>query len=288
MTQAARKEEPTLTATTKDELSAIIDGWRAQGLKIGFVPTMGALHEGHLSLVDIALKKADRVIASIFVNPAQFAPHEDFDTYPRKEAHDITRLEQRGTHLIYLPQTEEIYPEGAASNIKAGEAGQGLETDFRPHFFDGVATAVNRLFEQVQPDSAVFGEKDFQQLQVIREMVAAQNMPIDIIGGPTMRDDEGLALSSRNAYLSEDELQTARQLNKVLRETASSLRAQRSNPDSGLPRRPKDLLAMTDKAKEQLLEAGFNKIDYIEPRWSRLLAAAWIGKTRLIDNVEIK
>ncbi len=288
MTLPAEKiNGPILTATTQTQLRTTIDGWKEQGLTVGFVPTMGALHEGHLSLVRLALEKADRVVASIFVNPTQFAPHEDFDTYPREEEKDIAELENAGTHLIYLPSANEIYPDGPASTLKAGKAAQGLETDFRPHFFDGVATVVHRLFEQVKSDVAVFGEKDFQQLQVIKEMVKTKDMPIDIIGAPIVRDEHGLALASRNAYLSDAELQMARQLNKVLYQTASSLRAEGEAIQSGLPRRSDDLLAMTDKAKEQLLEVGFDKIDYIESRWDRTLAAAWIGKTRLIDNMEI-
>ena len=255
------------TVKTKKELQEFIKCWKAKNLTIGFVPTMGALHEGHLSLVKLALEKADRVVASVFVNPTQFAPHEDFNTYPREKEKDIAGLEEAGGHLVYLPSTIEIYPEGPASTLKAGQAAQGLESDFRPGHFDGVLTVVHHLFEQVKPDMAVFGEKDFQQLQVIREMVKAQNMPIDIIGAPIIRDKHGLALSSRNAYLSDEELKIARQLNKILFEAVQT--------------------GDIETAKNKLLSAGFTKIDYIETRWSRLLAAAWIGKTRLIDNFSL-
>ncbi|GJL85961.1 MAG: pantothenate synthetase [Micavibrio sp.] len=256
-----------LTTTSKLDLQEIIGDWKAQNLKIGLVPTMGALHEGHLSLIKIALENSDRVVVTIFVNPTQFAPHEDFDIYPRKEAQDIAKLEESGAHLVYIPAASEIYPDGPASTLKAGPAAQGLESDFRPHFFDGVATVVHRLFEHAQPDIAVFGEKDFQQLQVIKEMVKTQDMPVKIISAPIMRDEHGLALASRNVYLSEEGLQIARQLNKVLSEATET--------------------GNIEAAKTKVLETGFDKIDYIEKRWNRILAAAWIGKTRLIDNMEI-
>ena len=277
-----------LTTTHAKALGDILARWRAAGQTIGFVPTMGALHDGHLSLVEIAQKKADRVVVSIFVNPTQFAPHEDFNSYPREEKKDLTRLQHAGAHLAYLPSEKEMYPQGRDSAVKAGEAAAGLESDFRPHFFDGVVNVVYRLFEQVKPDIAVFGEKDFQQLQVIREMVAAQNLPIEIIGAPIARDKHGLALSSRNAYLSKEQIEIARKFNKILFELSASLRAQRSNPETtGLPRQPEGLLAMTQEAKTSLVTAGFDKVDYVEERWGRILAAAWIGKTRLIDNVAV-
>lgn len=243
---------------------------------LAFVPTMGALHAGHLSLVDEA-RKHGSVAVSIFVNPTQFAPHEDFDAYPRDAESDIAQLE--GVDLVYLPRVEDLYPTGAVSDVTAGEAAEGLETDFRPHFFDGVCSVVKRLFDQVQPDVAIFGEKDYQQLMVIREMVETLGMDIEIIGAPIVRDEFGLALSSRNAYLSAEELGIARQLNVILKDTASSY------PSGGSERLQCALLAM---AKGRLLEAGFDKIDYIEERWGRILAAAWLGKTRLIDNIQSK
>jgi len=248
------------------ELHEHITAYKNDGLRVGFVPTMGALHEGHLSLVDLAKENADKVVVSIFVNPTQFAPDEDFDSYPRSVESDSALLEERGVDLIYLPTTEAMYPDGVMdSAIKAGAPAAGLETDFRSHFFDGVVNIVYRLFEQVRPDVAVFGQKDFQQLQVIKDMVSAQDMGINILGGDIVRDEHGLALSSRNAYLSREELAVARQLNVILR-------------DSSILDKP-----------QAILEAGFDKVDYValKPEWSRILAAAWIGKTRLIDNMAV-
>lgn len=250
---------------TQAELDTALSYRRKQGDKIGFVPTMGALHEGHLSLIECAEQHAECIVVSIFVNPTQFAPHEDFDSYPRNEAQDAKKLENVGVDILFLPTENVLYPTGYDSDIKAGDAAQGLETIFRPHFFDGVANVVYRLFNAVKPDTAVFGKKDFQQLQVIKEMVKSQNLPIEIIGAPIIRDKHGLALSSRNAYLSESELDIARRLNKTL------ITATKTH----------DL----DGAKNALLSAGFNKIDYIEQKWGRILAAVWLGKTRLIDNI---
>ncbi len=235
--------------------------------KIAVVPTMGALHEGHLSLIRLAKKHGNHVIVSIFVNPTQFAPHEDFDSYPRTIEEDAAKLSSENVDILFTPNEEVLYPNGYDSKIKAGKAAIGLETDFRPHFFDGVVNVVYRLFEAVKPDIAVFGEKDFQQLQVIKEMVEDINLPIEIIGAPIARNKGGLALSSRNTYLSEDELKIASTLNVVLKKAAET----------------KDYEA----AKIKLLTNGFDKIDYIEERWNRVLGAAWIGKTRLIDNIEI-
>ena len=248
-------------AALDDALSSIRDS----GQKIGFVPTMGALHDGHLSLVDTAKEHADVVVASIFVNPAQFAPHEDFDDYPREEEEDIAKFKSRGVDLVFIPDKAELYPDGMETDVKAGDAAKALETDFRPHFFDGVVNVVHRLFNAVRPDVAVFGEKDYQQLQVITEMVRNLDLPIEIIGAPIVRDDHGLALSSRNAYLSDEELTLARQFNVILREAAA---------DGDL-----------EKAQSKLLGAGFSKVDYIETRWNRILGATWVGKTRLIDNI---
>lgn len=237
------------------------------GGTIGFVPTMGALHDGHLSLVKLAKKKADHVIVSIFVNPTQFAPHEDFDSYPRQEERDAEMLAKEGADVLFLPTKSDLYPDGEDCNLETGKAAIGLETDFRPHFFGGVVNVVSRLFNAVKPDIAIFGEKDFQQLQVIREMVERYEMNIDIIGAPIARDEYGLALSSRNAYLSENELQIARQLNVILKDTISS--------------------GDIEDAKQKLIDIGFNKVDYIEKRWNRILAAAYLGKTRLIDNMPL-
>ncbi len=253
-----------IIARNKTDLKKTINTWKSKGHGIGFVPTMGALHDGHLSLVQIAKQHATKTIASIFVNPAQFAPHEDFDAYPRDEKSDIEKFSGAGVDMVYMPQASEIYPNGVVSDIKAGAAAQGLESDFRPHFFDGVLSVVSRLFDHVRPDSAIFGEKDFQQLSVIREFVAQKNLPIQIIGGPIIRDEFGLALSSRNAYLSETEISIARKLNLILKETKS------------------DAL---NNGKQKILAAGFDEVQYLEMRWGRILTAVILGKTRLIDNL---
>jgi pantoate--beta-alanine ligase len=249
---------------THDALAPFIQEAKSQGKRVGFVPTMGALHNGHLSLVKVAQEHADFVVVSIFVNPTQFAPDEDFDTYPRHIDDDTALLREAGVDAVYFPEVEEIYPDGPAVTVKAGKAAQGLESDFRPHFFDGVCSVVHRLFELVKPDAAVFGEKDYQQLMVIREMVEDHKMGIEIIGAPIVRDDIGLALSSRNAYLNKYEMLIADTLNVALKQ----------NTDTAL-------------VKRVLEKAGFDKVDYVEQRWGRILAAAWIGKTRLIDNREV-
>ncbi len=258
-------------ARSKAELSGITGGWKERGLRIGFVPSMGALHGGHVSLVKIAVAHADMTVASIYVNPAQFAPGEDFASYPRDEKSDCAMLENAGANLAYIPSEKDIYPDGPVSDIRAGAAAKGLESDFRPHFFDGVCSVVFRLFQQVRPDIAVFGEKDYQQLCVIREMVRERDLPVEIVGAPVIRDEEGLALSSRNAYLSAKELKIARRLNKILFD---------------IVKKPSPLIPFPE-GRGKLLAAGFDEVQYLEPRWGRLLAAVRIGKTRLIDNVEI-
>ncbi len=272
------------TASTYNQLKQIKTQWA--GAKTAFVPTMGALHDGHMALVRLAQERADKVVVSIFVNPTQFAPHEDFDAYPRDYERDAKMLEAAGVNALYLPNATEIYPNGPVITTRAGDAAKGLESDFRPHFFDGVCTVVRTLFDHVRPDVAVFGEKDYQQLMVIKEMVKVLSLPIEIIGAPIVRDEHGLALSSRNTYLSPEELVIARKMNLILRETASSLQprpqAGGSNLEAqtGLPRRADALLAMT----KELSAAGFDKVDYVEKRWGRILAAAYVGRTRLIDN----
>ncbi|PDQ17263.1 pantoate--beta-alanine ligase [Mesorhizobium sanjuanii] len=268
-------------------LRAQIRDWRRDGLSIAMVPTMGALHDGHISLVEIALEKADRCVVSIFVNPTQFAPSEDLDKYPRQLARDLKRLRQAGAQLALTPDVKQMYPAGFATKISVGGPAAGLESDFRPTFFDGVATVVAKLFLQVSPDFAVFGEKDYQQLCVVRQLCRDLDLPVEIIGAPTVRDAHGLAMSSRNAYLGDAELEVARQLNAILRRTAVALAAG-TNEDSA-----------TAEASHALVKAGFDKVDYVAARESltlapwrrnrdgRLLAAAWLGKTRLIDNVEV-
>jgi len=273
-------------AALREQVSA----WKRQGFTVGFVPTMGALHEGHLTLVREAGRLADRVVASVFVNPTQFAAHEDLGTYPRREAQDAEMLEGAGCHLLFAPTVEEMYPEGFVTSVSVGGPSAGLETDFRPHFFGGVAVVVAKLLNQVQADVAVFGEKDYQQLMVVRRMARDLDIPTDIVGSPTERDGHGLALSSRNAYLSEAELDTARRLNGVLAEAGIQ----------ATDRRP--LAAVERDAHAALLKAGFERIDYVAVRRAddlapfrdgvvdapaRILAAAWLGRTRLIDNMAV-
>lgn len=270
--------------TTQKDLKSATKAFKTNGYTIGYVPTMGALHEGHLSLVDLAKTKSDKIIVSIFVNPTQFAPHEDFATYPRDIEGDARQLAALGIDVIYAPSEDEMYPDGQHSAIKAGYAAKGLETDFRPHFFDGVVNIVARLFDHVAPDIAVFGEKDYQQLCVIREMVNTLHLPITIIGAPIVRDNHGLALSSRNAYLSPEELEIARTLNKVLLQAKDDIEGGTAFEENTY--------------KDMLLQSGFDSVDYISYcaantlsgnveniTHGRILAAAWLGKTRLIDNI---
>jgi pantoate--beta-alanine ligase len=260
---------------------------RGNGAKLAFVPTMGALHDGHLDLVRRARSLADKVVVSIFVNPLQFAPTEDLDRYPRNEAGDVALLESVGCDLVYLPTPDVLYPEGFVSRIEMNGPALGLESDFRPQFFSGVATVVAKLFHQVRPDVAVFGEKDYQQLAVIRAMVRDFDMEIDIVGHPTVREADGLALSSRNAYLSPQERAVAPKLHQALQDV-------RAAALSG-----EDADAAIARAKDALRQAGFGQIDYIALRDAvtlgeaspdrprRLLAALWLGKTRLIDNIAV-
>lgn len=281
---------PLPIARTVEALREAVGGWRRQGLSVSFVPTMGALHEGHLTLVREAGQRADRVVASVFVNPTQFAAHEDLGTYPRREAQDAELLAGAGCHLLFAPTVQEMYPKGFSTAVSVGGPSQGLETDFRPHFFGGVAVVVAKLLNQVQADVAVFGEKDYQQLLVVRRMARDLDIPTEIVGSPTERDGHGLALSSRNAYLSEAELAIARRLNGVLAEAAIK----------AADRRP--LAAVEREAYAELLKAGFERVDYVAVRRAedlavfangvvdapaRILAAAWLGKTRLIDNMAV-
>lgn len=275
-------------ARSQSELEDAFQSLRQIGKTIAFVPTMGALHEGHLSLVTLALERADYCVVSIYVNPTQFAPHEDFDSYPRMEDEDLKKLAQAGAHLVYLPRTEELYPDGIKSERKAGKAAQGLEADFRPTHFDGVVTIVGRLFDHVKPGMAVFGEKDYQQLCVLKEAFGPTKP--EIIGAPIKRDADGLALSSRNQYLSPDELKVAQMLNKTLYFLADEIRDF-----------PQDVDELIPLGIQTLLDLGFNEVDYLSLRqehtlaplnsWNRkparLLVAAHLGKTRLIDNVGV-
>ena len=277
-------------ARTVDDLRRRVGAWRRDGERIGFVPTMGALHEGHLSLVRVAKARADRCVASVFVNPTQFAPGEDFEAYPRDEAGDAELLASAGCDLLWAPAVSAMYPEGFATAVTVAGVSAPLEGEKRPSHFQGVATVVAKLLNQIQPDVAVFGEKDYQQLMVIRRMARDLDLPVEILGAPTLREADGLALSSRNAYLDADQRETAGQLNVVLFEAARALA-------KGAP-----VQAVEAEAVSMLEKLGFSPVDYVEVRESqslgrlgpgpivppaRLLAAAWLGRTRLIDNVAI-
>ena len=273
-------------AQTIDALHSAVDPWREGKLRIALVPTMGALHAGHLALVREARKYADRTVVSIFVNPAQFAPNEDFARYPRNLEHDVQSLENTGTaDLIYAPSLADIYPEGFATRIVMDGPANGLESDFRPHFFSGVATVVAKLFLQCRPDFAMFGEKDYQQLLVVRRLSRDLQLGVDIIGVPTVREPDGLALSSRNDYLSQEQRQTAGALNRVLDSVVSRVHMGISIPQAEA------------EAAAGLISAGFDRVDYVAVRdadtlaqlrqvtgRARVLAAARIGDVRLIDN----
>jgi len=262
--------------------------WRINGYRYAVVPTMGALHSGHLTLVAEGLKRADRAVATIFVNPRQFAPHEDLARYPRDEDGDIRKLAKAGCHLIFVPPPEEVYRPGFATTVAlAGPAKAGLEDRFRPHFFDGVATVVAKLFIQTGADFAMFGEKDYQQLKVVTRMARDLDIPIEVVGVPTVREDDGLAMSSRNRYLSKTERQQATAIYRALSHAAERIRA------------GADPQAATRSATRSLGIQGF-KVDYVTARNAetldhpqsraeplRLLAAAWLGKTRLIDNMSV-
>jgi pantoate--beta-alanine ligase len=279
---------PLPVVRTIADLRETVSGWKRQGFTVGFVPTMGALHEGHLSLVAEAKRRADKVVTSVFVNPTQFAPTEDLDAYPRQEGRDAELLAGAGCDLMYAPAVAEMYPGSATTTICVGGPAEGLEGAFRPQMFGGVALVVSKLLHQVQPDLAVFGEKDWQQLMVVRRMVRDLDMPVEIVGLPTARDGHGLALSSRNAYLSEAQLETARKLNGVLAE-------------AGIRAREGSVAAAEQWAEEALKAAGFDSVDYVAIRRAddlavfdggvdapaRILAAAKIGRTRLIDNMAV-
>lgn len=279
-----------LRVRTRAELREALESHRRAGRTIGFVPTMGALHDGHVSLVSQARAAADITVVSIFVNPTQFAPGEDLDTYPRTEEADIARLEAVGTDIVYLPGVEEMYPEGSKTDVRVEGLSDLLDGIFRPHFFYGVATVVARLFVHVQPDVAVFGEKDYQQLQIIRRMVRDLGFAIEVIGGETVRDRDGLAQSSRNTYLTAEERQKANVISGALHRARCRL---------AVGARVDDVIA---EATARIAAAGFNKLDYVSavdpmsledldagpaPKTAegRVLAAAWMGKTRLIDNM---
>ncbi|WP_024679977.1 pantoate--beta-alanine ligase [Pseudomonas syringae] len=278
------------TVKTVLELRAAVARARSEGKRIALTPTMGNLHSGHAALVTKAAQRADFVVASIFVNPLQFGPNEDLATYPRTLAADQEKLLQAGCNLLFTPGVEEMYPHGMTDQtlVSVPHLSQGLCGASRPGHFEGVATVVSKLFNMVQPDLAIFGEKDFQQLAVIRAMVRDLNMPIQIIGEPTVRADDGLALSSRNGYLDEAQRAAAPALYQAIRQTAEAISAGEQDFDT-----------LLSSKKQQLQAAGF-RIDYLEIRNADslrpttaedpdlvILAAAFMGKTRLIDNLHL-
>jgi pantoate--beta-alanine ligase len=270
------------------ELRALVGAWKAEGQRVALVPTMGALHAGHLSLVGLARQHAGRVVASLFVNPTQFGPNEDFDAYPRDEARDAEALAQAGCHLLYAPSVGEMYPQGFSTTVSVRGLSDPLDGQARPGHFAGVATVVTKLLSQSGAHVAVFGEKDFQQLQIIRRLVRDLDLPVEIVPGPTVREPDGLALSSRNAYLTVEERPVAARLNHVLRESVEALR------------RGEGVETVEGRAVASLKAAGFARVDYVEVRDpatlehlgpgsvdgpARVLAAAVLGRTRLIDNM---
>jgi len=274
---------------TVKALRAALAGYRSGRATVALVPTMGALHDGHIALVRLARRLARRTAVSVFVNPAQFAPHEDFGRYPRTWKADIAALTAEKADLVFAPEVPELYPKGFATRIAPeGPALAGLEDRFRPHFFGGVATVVAKLLIAAMPDIAIFGEKDYQQLLVIKRLVRDLALPIRIVGGPTVREKDGLALSSRNVYLSPAERKSAPVLHRTLRESALAIA--RGDP----------LAEVMAKGKAAIERAGF-AIDYFEARHAetlapiagpqegpiRLLVAAKLGTTRLIDNLGV-
>jgi pantoate--beta-alanine ligase len=279
---------PLDTVRTIADLRARVTAWRADGLRVGLVPTMGALHAGHVSLVKNSVARCDRTVVTLFVNPTQFGPKEDFSVYPRDEARDAALVAAEGADLLFAPGVDEVYPGGHSTKVHVGGLGDVLEGEHRPGFFIGVATVVTKLLLQALPDEAFFGEKDYQQLQVIKKLIRDLDIPVTATGVQTVREADGLALSSRNAYLSPAERATAPVLHGTLAQVAEQV---------GRGENPRVQEAW---AKEQLERAGFWQVDYVAvrdavtldeapdaSRPARVLAAAWLGKARLIDNVAV-
>ena len=276
---------------TVADLRAQVAAWKAAGERVALIPTMGALHEGHLSLVQLGQARARRTVASVFVNPKQFAPHEDFDSYPRGEARDAELLAGVGCDLMFAPDVSEMYAPGFSTTVNLTGVSEPLEGAARPQFFGGVATVVTKLLLQSQADVAIFGEKDYQQLQVIKRVVRDLDIPVEIVGAPTARAADGLALSSRNAYLSAEERAAAVALPNAIRAAAEAVAAGGRIDEA------------EETAKTALLAAGFRQVDYVDIREAgdlsrlgpgpigdargRILVAAWLGKTRLIDNMAV-
>jgi pantoate--beta-alanine ligase len=279
---------PLDTVRTIAELRARVNAWRAAGRRVGLVPTMGALHAGHVALVKQSVEMCDKTVVTLFVNPAQFGPNEDYAVYPRNEARDAGMVAAEGADLLFAPDVGEVYPEGHSTKVHVGGLGDILEGEFRPGFFTGVATVVTKLLLQSLPDEAFFGEKDYQQLQVIKRLIRDLDIPVTATGVKTVREADGLALSSRNAYLTPEERAQAPVLHGTLAQVAEQVG------------RGEDPRAQEAWAKGQLERAGFWQVDYVTvrdavtleaaanaSRPARVLAAAWLGKARLIDNVAV-
>ena len=284
-------QDPLTIVRSVADLRAQVAAWKAAGDAVALIPTMGALHDGHLTLIKLGQAKARRTVASVFVNPKQFAPHEDFDAYPRGEAIDAERLASAGCDLMFAPNASEMYAPGFATAINVSGVSEPLEGAARPRFFGGVATVVAKLLIQCQADVAIFGEKDYQQLQVIKRVVKDLDIPVEIVGAPTARAVDGLALSSRNAYLSPEERAAAVALPDAMKAAAQAVAAG----------------GRVDEAeaagKAALMAAGFRQVDYFDVHEAndlsrlgpgpighaqgRILVAAWLGKTRLIDNMAV-
>ena len=283
------KESTLVVARDVESLHRRVKAWRRDNLSVALVPTMGALHKGHITLMERAKKMADRVVATIFVNPKQFGSREDFAAYPRQENTDFEMLNAAGVHLLFAPDVTAMYPPGFATTVEVTGISDVLDGLARPGHFNGVATVVSKLLLQTLPDIALFGEKDYQQLAVIRRLVADLNIPVDIIGVPTVRDADGLAMSSRNAYLTPEERAIAPALYAAITSAAQAIAG------------GADIAKTLSDAQAVLVRKGFGKIDYVEARHAetlapltskdepgRILAAAHLGRARLIDNVGIQ
>ena len=273
---------------TVTELRGRVGAWRKENQSVALIPTMGSLHAGHLSLMQLGREQCNKVIATIFVNPLQFSPSEDFETYPREENDDVRKLIDEDVDLLFAPDVKEMYQTGATTTINVGGLTDSLCAVSRPGFFDGVATVVTKLLLQALPDVAIFGEKDYQQLLVIKRLVTDLDIPVKIIGGPTIREIDGLALSSRNVYLDPKSRSIAPAIYNILNRYASAIS------------KGNDIEKCLKLAKKDIQDAGFGKIDYLDLRNeqtlqrcttkeqpSRLFAAVWLGSTRLIDNISV-
>lgn len=283
------RQNPIDVVASVADLRGRVKAWHDDGLTVALVPTMGALHEGHMSLIRMARTMADKVIVSVFVNPTQFGPNEDFEAYPRKPEEDRFKIGMAGGHMVYMPTVGEMYPDGFSTAVEVSGISSGLCGDARPGHFRGVATVVTKLLLQALPDVAIFGEKDYQQLMVIRRMVRDLDIPVRIEGAPVVREMDGLALSSRNAYLSDEERGVANLLYKTLVAAAADMR-------QGVAVRE-----ACGAAVDAIQRLGFGRVDYLELRCAatleplqtldrpaRLLVAAYLGRTRLIDNVLVE